>query len=209
MSLSRRLSLLEWARQHNAYILEDDYDSEYRFAGRPLPTLHGLDSAERVIYIGTFSKVLAPALRVGYLVLPPRLVKPFLTVRQLPDFHMPVLEQAALADFITEGHFTRHLRRMRTHYAQERARLLDLLRGLPLELHAAPVGSHCIGWLPVGSDIAELRRQATAADLNLWTISSYSVQPLPRDGLIFGYGAYRGDEMPDAVRRLATVLERV
>lgn len=98
MSPTRRLSLLEWARCANAYILEDDYDSEYRFAGRPLAALQGLDVAERVIYVGTFSRILFPALRIGYLVVPPPLVAPFLTVRGLIDFHPPILEQAVLAE---------------------------------------------------------------------------------------------------------------
>lgn len=209
MSLPRRLALLEWAKQNNTYILEDDYDSEYRFAGRPLPTLHSLDSAGRVIYIGTFSKVLAPALRIGYLVLPPELLKPFLAVRRFVDFHTPILEQSALADFMADGHFARHLRRMRTHYAEQRLLMLELLGKLPLELHAAPVGSHCIGWLPAGFDTAKLRRQAIEADLNLWLISTYSIQPLPRDGLIFGYGAYCGDELRDAVGRLAAVIQQI
>jgi GntR family transcriptional regulator/MocR family aminotransferase len=112
MSLSRRLALLEWTKRANAYILEDDYDSEFRFATRPLATLQGLAArdADRVIYIGTFSKVLFPSVRIGYMILPPPLLDPFLKVRRLIDIHSPMLEQAVLADFMIEGHFTRHLR---------------------------------------------------------------------------------------------------
>src|SRR5579884_3154326 len=117
MSLPRRLELLEWARQANAWILEDDYDSEYRFTGRPLSTLQGLDGAQRVLYIGTFSKVLFPSLRLGFLVVPSDLVDAFANMLHTTTYHHSVLEQMALADFISEGHFARHLRTMRTLYA--------------------------------------------------------------------------------------------
>src|SRR5690606_10966725 len=109
LSLARRLVLLDWAARSGTYILVDDYDSEFRYAGRPLASLQGLDEAERVIYLGTFSKLLFPALRLGYLILPSALVQPFLAVRSLIDIHNPLLEQAVLADFIAEGHFARHL----------------------------------------------------------------------------------------------------
>ncbi|SRR6266851_6959096 len=118
LSLARRLALLQWARQQSAWILEDDYDSEYRYAGRPLEALQGLDNANRVIYIGTFSKVLFPALRLGYLVVPSELGEVFIAARRFVDRHVSALEQVALADFMLEGHFTRHLRRMRTLYAE-------------------------------------------------------------------------------------------
>lgn len=209
MSLARRLALLEWAKQTNAYILEDDYDSEFRFAGRPLATLQGLDRADRVIYIGTFSKVLAPALRIGYLILPPLLVEPFLTVRRLVDFHLPVLEQAVLADFMAEGHYARHLRRMRTLFAERRAALLSALANLPLDLHVPEVGSHCVGWLPAGVDGLRLAHQAATHDLNLWLLSSYSIEPLAHEGLVIGYGDHGAEEMPAAVAKLAAVIRTV
>lgn len=209
MSLARRLALLEWAKAANAYILEDDYDSEYRFAGRPVATLQGLDNTDRVIYVGTFSKILAPALRLGYLILPPLLVEPFLAVRRLVDFHLPILEQAALADFMAEGHFTRHLRRMRTLFAERRAALLKALAPLPLDIHAFPVGSHCVGWLPAGMDGLRLAHQAAANDLNLWLVSQYSIEPLAREGLIIGYGDHNSEEMQQAVAKLAKVLQSV
>jgi GntR family transcriptional regulator / MocR family aminotransferase len=206
MSLARRLALLDWARGANAYILEDDYDSEYRFAGRPLAALQGQDDAERVIYIGTFSKVLFPALRIGYLILPPSLVEPFLTVRGLIDFHTPVLEQAVLAEFMLQGHYRRHLRRMRTLYAERSAALLEAVRELPLEVEPPQAGIHCIAWLPAGMDEVLLVRQAVANGLNLWPVSSYSIEPLARQGLILGYGGYSVPEIQDAVRRLARAM---
>jgi GntR family transcriptional regulator/MocR family aminotransferase len=206
MSLARRLALLEWAGRTNAYIIEDDYDSEYRFAGRPLAALQGQDDAERVIYIGTFSKVLFPALRIGYLILPRLLVEPFLAVRGLIDFHTPVLEQAVLAEFMVEGHYRRHVRRMRTLYAERCEALLEALCDLPLEVERPQAGMHCIAWLPAGIDEIALVRQAIANGLNLWPVSTYSIQPLGREGLILGYGAYSRAEIQDAVGRLALAM---
>jgi GntR family transcriptional regulator / MocR family aminotransferase len=206
MSLSRRLALLEWARRADAYILEDDYDSEYRFAGRPLAALQGLDEADRVIYIGTFSKVLFPALRIGYLILPPPLVEPFLTVRRLIDIHPPMMEQAVLTDFITEGHFTRHLRRMRVLYAERRAALLDGLRTLPLDIYSAEAGIHCLGWLPDGMDDLALVRKAAMQGLDLSALSKYSIEPMPRKGLLMSYGGYNVPEIQAWVRQLGQIM---
>ena len=121
LSLPRRLELLAWARQRGAVIVEDDYDSEYRYGEKPIPAMQGLDQNDSVIYIGTFSKVLFPALRIGYLVVPPGLAKIFAQAKRLVDRHSPLLEQCVLADFINEGHLERHLRRMRTLYSQRRA----------------------------------------------------------------------------------------
>ncbi len=132
MSIPRRLALLDWAKRANVYLLEDDYDSEFRFGTRPLATLQGLDDADRVIYIGTFSKVLFPSIRIGYMILPPPLVDAFLKVRRLIDIHSPMLEQAVLTDFMVEGHFTRHLRRMRMLYAERRSALLEAASRLSL-----------------------------------------------------------------------------
>jgi GntR family transcriptional regulator/MocR family aminotransferase len=209
LSLARRLALLDWARSADAYILEDDYDSEYRFAGRPLAALQGLDEAGRVIYIGTFSKVLFPALRLGYLILPPPLVEAFLTVRRLIDIHPPMLEQAVLTDFMVEGHFRRHLRRMRTLYAERRAALLEAARDLPLEIHSPEAGIHCVGWLPEGMDDLSLVHQAAAHGLNLWPVSSFSIEPLARKGLVLGYGEYSVPQIEDGVRRLAVAMRSV
>jgi GntR family transcriptional regulator/MocR family aminotransferase len=206
MSLTRRLALLDWANRTGAYLLEDDYDSEYRFAGRPLAALQGLDEAERVIYIGTFSKVLFPALRLGYLVLPAPLVEEFLRVRRYVDTHLPILEQAVLTDFMTEGHFTRHLRRMRTLYAERRTALLTAARDLPLDIYAPEAGIHCVGWLPAGMDDQALVRQGAAHNLDLTPISIFCLEPLARTGLLLGYGGYSVAEIKAGVRRLAAAL---
>ena len=207
MSLARRLALLDWAKHTGSYILEDDYDSEYRFAGRPLAALQGLDNADRVIYIGTFSKVLFPALRIGYLILPRPLVDAFLTVRSLIDVHSPMLEQAVLTDFIVEGHFARHLRRMRTLYAERRAALIEAVSELPLEIYSPKAGIHCIGWLPEGMDDLSLVRKAAAQGLDLWPISNFCIEPLARKGLLLGYGGYSVSEIKDAAGRLTTAMQ--
>jgi GntR family transcriptional regulator/MocR family aminotransferase len=206
MSLSRRLKLLEWAQQADAYILEDDYDSEFRFAKRPLASLQGLDEADRVIYIGTFSKVLFPSLRIGYMILPPALIDPFLKVRRIIDIHAPILEQAVLADFIAEGHFTRHLRRMRTLYAERRSALLEAAQGLPLEIFSAEAGIHCIGWLQNGIDDIDVAEKAQDYDLELVAVSKFCIEPPKRKGLLLGYGGYSIPEIQEGIYRLGALL---
>jgi GntR family transcriptional regulator / MocR family aminotransferase len=209
MSLARRLAILYWAKRANAYIIEDDYDSEFRFATRPLATLQGLDDADRVIYIGTFSKVLFPSLRIGYMILPPALVDPFLKVRRLIDIHSPILEQAVLADFMIEGHFTRHLRRMRALYGERRNALLQAAKTLPLEIDSPEAGIHCVGWLPEGMDDLALVNNAADYDLNLTSISNFSIEPLARKGLLLGYGGFSVREIKAGVRRLAALLRSI
>jgi GntR family transcriptional regulator/MocR family aminotransferase len=206
MSLNRRMALLDWAEKANAYILEDDYDSEYRFTRRPLPAMQGLDDSGWVIYIGTFSKTLFPALRIGYLILPPQLVEAFQVVRNLIDTHPPILEQAVLTDFIIEGHFMRHLRRMRSLYAERRAALLDAARELPLEIAAPEAGLHCVGWLPSGMDDQALVRKAAEHEVDLIPVHNFAIEPLARKGIMLGYSEYSVEQIRDGVRRLAAAV---
>jgi GntR family transcriptional regulator / MocR family aminotransferase len=206
MSLPRRLALLDWAKRANSYILEDDYDSEFRFATRPLATLQGLDDADRVIYIGTFSKVLFPSIRIGYMILPSSLVDSFLKVRRLIDIHSPLLEQAVLADFMLEGHFTRHLRRMRALYAERRKALLEAASELPLKIDSPEAGIHCVGWLPDGIDDRRLASKAGHYDLNLTPISSFRIEASSRQGLLLGYGGFGVQEIKKGVRRLEALI---
>lgn len=209
MSISRRLALLDWAKRTNAYILEDDYDSEFRFAGHPLASLQGLDTAARVIYIGTFSKVLFPSIRIGYMVLPIPLIDSFLKVRRLIDIHSPMLEQAVLADFISEGHYIRHLRRMRTLYAERRSALLEATKNLPLDMFAPEAGIHCVGWLPHGVDDHELANKAKEYDLELTPISEFRIEHPVRNGLLLGYGGYSLQDIKKAARRLGNLLNAI
>jgi GntR family transcriptional regulator/MocR family aminotransferase len=209
MSLAQRLALLEWASQANAWILEDDYDSEYRFSGRPLEALQGLDSTNHVIYLGTFSKVLFPALRLGYLVVPPDLTDMFVAVRQFVDRHVPILEQMALTDFITEGHFTRHIRRMHTCYAERRAALIAAVAselGELLEVHAPEAGMHLVGWLPPHMDDATVAQQVATYGIEVLPVSMFSSEPIRRGGLVLGYAAVNEQEIRDGVHRLAMAI---
>lgn len=212
MSLSRRLALLEWARAAGAWVLEDDFDSEFRYAGRPLAALQGLDGAGRVIYIGTFSKVLLPALRLGYLVVPPDLVDVFVAARALADRHSPNVEQAALADFIGEGHFARHIRRMRSSYAERQAILCEAvgrdLRDL-LSVRPTPTGMHVVGWLAPGIDDRAAVRAAALCGVETQPLSAYALEARSPGGLLLGYTAVGGPELRDGVHRLAEVLHHL
>jgi GntR family transcriptional regulator/MocR family aminotransferase len=212
MSLSRRMILLDWARQAEAWILEDDYDSEYRFSGRPLEALQGLDHDGRVLYIGTFSKVLFPALRLGYLVAPTELIEPLLLMRRSLDMHLPLLEQMALFDFLHEGHYARHLRHMRHHYQKLRdllSRELQAHLGGLLEVHASEVGMHLVGWLPPGKDDRRAASLAGQVGIQVLPISAYSLEPLPSGGLVFGYAGTNEAAIPGGVKNLAAVLEQL
>jgi GntR family transcriptional regulator/MocR family aminotransferase len=209
LSLARRLALLQWASQQSAWILEDDYDSEYRYTGHPLEALQGLDNANRVIYVGTFSKVLFPALRLGYLVVPPELGEAFIAARRFVDGHVTALEQAVVADFMLEGHFTRHLRRMRTLYAERQAAFVAELQhhlGDMLEIQPSEVGMHLVAWLPPRMDDRAAARQAAAHGVDTAAISSGGMEPMQRGGLILGYAAVAEHEIRDGVRRLAAAL---
>jgi GntR family transcriptional regulator/MocR family aminotransferase len=212
MSLHRRLALLEWASRSGAWILEDDYDSEYRYAGRPLAALQGLDTAGRVIYAGTFSKVLFPSLRLGYLIVPAELVDAFVAARALADRHAPSVPQAALADFIEGGHFARHIRRTRALYAERQAALVRAARrtlGALLEVGPAEAGMHLVGWLPEGVDDRAAARAAQAREIDAPPLSAYRARPArrgARGGLMLGYAAYTPREIEDACARLAPAL---
>ena len=212
MSLSRRMILLDWARQAGAWILEDDYDGEYRFSGRPLEALQGLDHDGRVLYIGTFSKVLFPALRLGYLVAPTELIEPLLLMRRSLDMHLPLLEQMALFDFLHEGHYARHLRHMRHHYKKLRdllQRELQAHLGGLLEVHAPEAGMHLVGWLPPGKDDRRAASLAAQRGIQVLPISSYSLEPLSRGGLAFGFAGTDEEAIPLGVKRLAAALEHL
>jgi GntR family transcriptional regulator/MocR family aminotransferase len=150
-----------------------------------------------------------PALRIGYLILPEPLVEPFLRVRRLINFHNPILEQAVLTDFIAEGHFARHLRRMRSLYAERRGILLDAIQKLPLDIDAPEAGLHCIGWLPQEMDEATVLRGAGAHDLDLTPISAFCIEPFPRQGLLLGYAPFNARQLQSAVRHLEDLLSSV
>jgi GntR family transcriptional regulator / MocR family aminotransferase len=211
MSLRRRLALLEWASSRSAWVLEDDYDSEYRYVGRPLASLQGLDRQGRVLYLESFSKVLFPALRLGYLVVPPTLVGVFSAAQASLGGSPPSLEQAVLADFITEGYFVRHVRRMRTLYAERQGALLRALQrelaGM-LEVPAFESGMHLLGWLPEGTDDRTLGERAAKAGVAVRPLSAFYATPSRRGGLLLGFAALRPSQIRDGVRQLAAALRR-
>jgi GntR family transcriptional regulator/MocR family aminotransferase len=209
MSLPRRLALLEWARTCNAWIIEDDYNSEFRYAGRPLASLQGLDQAGRVIYVGTFSKTIFPSMRIGCAVVPPDLVGIFTGARALNDTHSSLIDQAILTEFIGGGHFGRHIRRMRTLYEERQQTLIaECKTNLPglLEVTKADAGMHLVGWLPEGVNDKAISRKAEEQNLKLAPISAYCAKELPRGGLILGYTAFAKNQIKDGVKRLKAIL---
>lgn len=210
MSLTRRLALLEWAAAAGALILEDDYDSEYRYSGRPIPAVQGLDRHGLVLFTGSFSKVLFPALRLGYLVVPPDLIPQVEAIQSITCRHAPVLPQAVLADFITEGHFGRHIRRMRKIYAERLGILLDgaerHLGGL-LEIPRIEAGLQTVGWLRQGIESAGAASAAAARGVDVTPLASYASRPLPHEGLQIGFAAVDEQELRRGVEQLAVALE--
>jgi GntR family transcriptional regulator / MocR family aminotransferase len=211
MSLQRRLELLDWARAAGGFVLEDDYDSEYRYAGRPLAALQGLDRDGRVIYVGTMSKVMFPGLRVGYMVVPEQLIDAFLAVRALVDAHPSSIAQAALVDFIGEGHLAAHIRRMRALYAERQALLVGAIRerlGERLAVAPSAAGMHLVGWLPRGAEDRAIANAAAEAGVEAPALSSYYHEPAPARGLLLGYAGVPGPTIGPAVARLALAIER-
>jgi GntR family transcriptional regulator/MocR family aminotransferase len=212
MTLERRLALLGWAAQRHAWILEDDYDSEFRYTTRPLASLQGLDASNCVIFTGTFSKVMFPALRLGYLVVPDSLVDAVTVVRRHTDFCAPYLSQAVMADFMREGHFERHIRRMRSIYQARRELFVDLLRresrGL-LDVDAPDAGMNLIAWLPPGASDRKVSHALRTAGLETLPLSSCATQRRLRPGLLLGFSGVREPDLRDGVNRLARNLERI
>jgi GntR family transcriptional regulator/MocR family aminotransferase len=197
---------LEWAEQADAWIIEDDYDSEYRYTGRPIPSLQGLDESGRVIYLGTFSKVFFPALRLGYIVAPPALVDPLINAKRVLGFHPPVLEQMAMASFIARGDFTRHIRRMRGLYAERRDALLSSAAqylGDKLRLERASSGLHLVGWLPDAADEWEMAKLADQHGVKVYPLSAFQLGAASRRGLVLGFAAFDEVKIEKGVQKLA------
>ena len=205
MSLRRRLELLDWAKTSRAWIVEDDYSSEYRYAGRPLAALQGLDRDRRVIYLGTFSKVMFPSLRLAYLIVPRDLIHAFLVTRFFASRHPPRLEQAALARFIAEGHFARHVRRMRALYARRQQALLAAAgreATAAIRIEAAPAGLHLLGHLPPHADDGEVSRKLAQSGIDAMPLSAFAIKRKLPPALILGYTAIHERAIRDGVRRL-------
>ncbi len=209
MSAARRLQLLEWAHSSGAWIVEDDYDSEYRYESMPVASMQGLDTGSRVIYIGTFSKTLFPSLRLGYMVIPPSLVDRFLAVRRANDLFPSDLYQAALAEFMSRGHFARHIRKTRQLYAERRNALTQALRkefGSDIEILGAEAGMHLVVTLPPGLSDRNISLRAAQDGLWLWPLSAAYVGANVRQGFILGFGGTKAEDMLHHVRRLRKAM---
>ena len=209
MSASRRFQLLEWAQHTGSWIIEDDYDSEYRYESLPIACLQGLDASARVIYIGTFSKVLFPALRLGYVVMPSDLIGRFQAIRRAMDIGPPSFFQEVLADFIEEGHFARHIRRMRVLYRERRTALVDSISselGSMVEVLGDEAGMHLAVNVPGGCSDLEIAERAARQNLWLWPLSPSYMARAQRTGFILGFGSTAVTEIPRAVRQLRNLL---
>ena len=209
MSLARRLELLAWSKRARAWIVEDDYDSEYRYISRPIPALQGLAKHDQVLYVGTLSKVLYPSLRLGYLVVPSALVEVFTTARTIASGAPSLVDQAVLAEFIADGHLGRHIRRMRGLYHERRAVFLaaakQKLEGL-LAIHAADAGLHAVGWSVNGMDDQEMARLAATVDIDAIPLSSLYQGSQREYGLVLGFAPFNSDALRKGMRDLAGVL---
>jgi GntR family transcriptional regulator / MocR family aminotransferase len=211
MSLERRMEVLKCAARAGAFVIEDDYDSEYRFAGRPVPVLQSLDRSSSVILVGSFSKLLFPSLRLGYVVLPPSLVDYFLAFRLQTDFRSISLDQAVLCDFIEGGHLGRHLRRMRDLYAGRLAALLDggqkHLKGL-LEISTVQAGLYTVGFLKNGMTSREAEAAAAAHGVEVIALDRYTLKRPDPQGVILGFAAFDEATIRAGLVRLAAALSQ-
>jgi GntR family transcriptional regulator/MocR family aminotransferase len=209
MTAARRMLLLNWAARSGAWIIEDDYDSEYRLGGRPIPSLQGLDTGARVVYVGTFSKVMFPALRLGYVVLPKDLVNAFSTARDATDQFSSTLYQAVITDFIREGHFARHIRRMRVLYMGRRKALAEAIHKQmddKLEVIGSEAGMHLVALLLPGVSEVAVSKRAAQMGLSAIPLSSCYLKPPARGGLILGYGGSSSHEIHEGIRKLKMCL---
>lgn len=211
MSLERRMALLKWALRAGAFIIEDDYDSEYRFEGQPVPAMQSLDRNSNVILIGSFSKLLFPSLRLGYVVLPPSLADYFLAFRYRTDFRNLNLDQAVLCDFIADGHLGRHLRRMRDLYAERLAALLDggrqYLNGL-LEISNVKAGLYTVGFLRNGMASRQAERAAALHGVEAFALDRYTLKRPDPNGLLLGFAAFGESAIRKGLAQLAAALDR-
>jgi GntR family transcriptional regulator / MocR family aminotransferase len=210
MSLRRRLSLLEWARRSRTVIFEDDYDSEYRYSGRPIPALQGLDRAGVVIFAGSFTNVLFPSLRLGYVVVPQNMVDLFAAAGSVSTHHPPLIDQAILCDFIREGHFARHVRRMRELYAERLSVLVEAARkrldGV-LKIADIEAGLRTVGWLQNGISAERATVAAAERNVEVFPLSRYAYGRTKPNGLVLGFAAVDAKELRRGVEELAKALE--
>ncbi len=210
LSLAKRLSLLDWAQKNNSWIIEDDYDSEFRYSGRPLASMRSIDATNSVIYVGTFSKSLFPSLRIGYLVLPEALIGTFRTAIGSMTRSVSILDQATLARFIDEGYFTAYIRQMHSFYSARRTSFTRLakqkLSGL-LDVEVPDSGINAIGWLACGSDDVRACENARKAGIYSFPLSLFRARPSQKAGLVLGFAGADDTEMSLKLDLLASALD--
>lgn len=209
MSLNRRLELLEYATSIGAWILEDDYDSEYRYNGFPLSALQGIDNSHSVIYMGTFSKVMFPGIRLGYVIVPEDLIEIFIAAKLLIDRNSPILEQAAMEKFIAEGHYGRHVRKMRVLYEQRKKVFYELVEtylSQYLFLHPTEAGLHTIAWLKQAEDDTIFSKMMFENHIIAPALSGYSITKKLKPALVLGYAAYSQQQIEATVKKMKKVL---
>src|SRR6266567_3339474 len=210
MSFQRRTALIDFARDNDAFVFEDDYDSEFRFNGPPLPCLQGLDSSGRVIYAGTMSKILYPSLRLGYLVVPEQLVDPIARIRSAMDQHSPAIDQATLARFITEGFFISHVKRMRKIYLERRDFFIEQfnkLLGDRFVLQIPEAGLHFVAWLRREADFARVARVRAEIGVKLPSLAFFCVQAKLKPAFAFGFAAWTPAQIRESLVKLASALK--
>jgi GntR family transcriptional regulator/MocR family aminotransferase len=210
MTLRRRLALLRWASAAGSWVVEDDYDSEFRYGARPIPCLHGLDVDGRVIYVGSFSKTLFPALRLGFLIVPPDLRERLQVARRVIDLQPQLIDQAVLADFMAGGHFERHLRRMRAAYRERLEALVagaERFCGGALALRQVRTGLHAVADVD-GVDDQRVYLEAAARGVEATPLSSYFIdRARTENGLVLGFGAARPEALLEGMERLSAAIE--
>ncbi|NUT78976.1 PLP-dependent aminotransferase family protein [Pseudomonas sp. C1C7] len=212
LSYARRQALIDWAAQQQSWIIEDDCDSELRYSGRLLPALYAMDQMARVIYVGTFSKVLFPSLRLGYVILPHALVEPFCTLRAVMDRSPPTVLQATTADFMIEGHFLGHIRRMRALYQARQQALVEQLEkriGRFFRITPVEAGMHLIAWLPAGLDDAAIARDLAGHNIHTYALSDYCIGRTLPPALLIGFAGTPEQQAAERVEALARALREM
>ena len=209
MSLARRAALIDFARERDAYIFEDDHNSEFLFTGPPLPCLQGLDNCGRVIYAGTFSKILYPSLRLGYILAPDQLVEPMIKIRAVMDQHSPAIDQATMARFLTEGFFLSHIKRMRKLYSDRRDFFIEQfnkLLGKYFTLEVPEAGLHFVAWLRRKTDLPVIMRTCAEVGIRPKPLSSCFIKAKADPALTFGFAAWSRAQIREGLTKFAAVL---
>lgn len=212
LSLPRRLALLDWAQQNNAWVFEDDYNSEFRFLSKPIQALQGLDNHQRVIYAGTFSKMMYPGFRLGFLIVPEILSEAFTMMKYYSDSHCSYLEQAALAQFIQEGHYARHVRKIRKIcYDRQNTFINAINHYLPhiFDVQMTDSGIHTVCWVKDGYDINLILNQCRLLGFGAQPLSRYCIQSAHQNAILFGYAAHGENEIISNVKLLSEQLSKI